>query len=27
MLFISAIINYADETAAHIIEKIKKGDK
>lgn len=27
MLFISAIINYADETVTHIIEKIKKGDK
>lgn len=27
MLFISAIINYADETVTHIIERIKKGDK
>ncbi|NLL07334.1 MAG: sigma-70 family RNA polymerase sigma factor [Clostridiaceae bacterium] len=27
MLFISAIINYTAETATHIVERIKKGDK
>jgi len=27
MLFISAILNYTSETATHIVEKIKKGDK
>jgi len=27
MLFVSAIIDYAGETATHIVEKIKNGDK